>query len=167
MTDSFRTIRWTFRDAPSRYPPKPRQLLQLGSPDEVFKHFRFLFSGQVRERFVVIWIDSSNHGVGYEVVTEGTLNCSLVHPREVFRGAIVATCASIVLAHNHPSGVSTPSAEDLTITHQLVETGIIIGIPVLDHIIFTDTDYLSFAAQGLMQPQKGDVTCQQQRTNSN
>ena len=62
-----------------------------------------IFTDQVRERFLVFWLDASNKVIGFEVVTEGTLNTSLVHPREVFRGAIVATAASIIVAHNHPS----------------------------------------------------------------
>lgn len=88
--------------------------------------------------------------MGFEVVTEGTLNASLVHPREVFRGAIVATSASIILMHNHPSGNAAPSTEDIQITKQMVEAGRIIGIPVHDHIIFADDTYTSLAEQGLL-----------------
>ena len=88
--------------------------------------------------------------MGYEIITEGLLNSSLVHPREVFRGAIVATCASVILMHNHPSNNLEPSREDISITKQIVEAGKIIGIPVHDHIIFTNESYTSLTERGLM-----------------
>ena len=114
------------------------------------KYFNFLFKDQVKERFIVFWLNSANRVTGFEIITEGILNSSLVHPREVFRGAIVATCASIIIAHNHPSGNPEPSTEDLQITKQIVETGKIIGIPVHDHIIFADNTYTSFAERALL-----------------
>lgn len=94
---------------------------------------------------MVTWLNSANRVVGFEVVSEGTLNSSLVHPREVFRGAIVETAASIIISHNHPSGNPQPSTEDLGITRQLQEASKVIGIPLHDHIIFTDETYYSFA----------------------
>jgi DNA repair protein RadC len=72
------------------------------------------------------------------------LNSSLVHPREVFRGAIVATCANIIIAHNHPSGNLEPSREDISITKKLVEAGKIVDISVLEHLIFADNGFTSF-----------------------
>ena len=98
----------------------------------------------------MFWLNSAHKVLGFEIITEGILNSSLAHPREVFRGAIVATCAAIILAHNHPSGNSEPSTEDITITKQIVEAGKIIGIPVHDHIIFAGTRYISFAERGLI-----------------
>lgn len=74
----------------------------------------------------------------------------MVHPREVFRGAIVATCANIILAHNHPSGNLEPSREDISITQKLVEAGKIVDISVLDHIIFGDDGYTSFVEKRLI-----------------
>ena len=74
----------------------------------------------------------------------------MVHPREVFRGAIVATCANIIIAHNHPSGNLEPSKEDISITKKLVEAGKIIDISVLDHIIFTDDGFTSFEERRLI-----------------
>jgi len=88
--------------------------------------------------------------IGFEIITEGILNSSLVHPREIFRGAIVATCASIIIAHNHPSGNPEPSSEDIQITKQVTEAGKIIGIPLHDHIIFTEEAFTSFAERGLI-----------------
>ena len=87
----------------------------------------------------MFWLSSSNVVTGFEIISEGLLNSSLVHPREVFRGAIVATCANIILAHNHPSGNPDPSSEDIAITRKLVEAGKILDISVFDHIIFGDS----------------------------
>ena len=109
-----------------------------------------MFEGQVRERFIVFWLNNSNVVTGFEVVSEGILNSSLVHPREVFRGAIVATCANIILAHNHPSGNTEPSNEDIQMTKQLIEAGKIIGINVYDHIIFCEGAYMSFVEKRMM-----------------
>jgi DNA repair protein RadC len=104
----------------------------------------------VRERFVVFWLSSANNVTGFEIISEGTLNTSLVHPREVFRGAIVASCANIIIAHNHPSGNPEPSKEDISITQKLVDAGKLIEISVFDHIIFTDDAYTSFVEKRLI-----------------
>lgn len=109
-----------------------------------------MFEGEVREKFVVFWLSSANIVTGFEVISEGTLNSSVIHPREVFRGTIVATCANIILAHNHPSGNPEPSREDLNITKKLVEAGKIIDISVFDHIIFAEDQYTSFVERRLI-----------------
>lgn len=143
-------IKWTFCDSTSTYPDVPNEKIIIRSPEDVFKNFQSLFRDHVSERFVVLWLSASNRVTGFEVVTEGTLTASLVHPREVFRSAIVATCASIIVAHNHPSGNPEPSREDLDITRQIVESGKIIGIPVYDHILFAQDTFTSFAKRGLL-----------------
>ena len=104
----------------------------------------------MKERFAVFWLSSANVVTGFEVISEGLLNSSLVHPREVFRGAIVSTCANIILAHNHPSGNPEPSTEDISITKKLVEAGKIIEIAVFDHLIFADDAFTSFVSRGLI-----------------
>lgn len=109
-----------------------------------------MFDNQVRERFVVFWLNSANVVTGFEVISEGTLNSSVVHTREVFRGAIVQSCANIIIAHNHPSENPEPSREDLNITKKIVEAGKIIDISVFDHIIFAGDSYKSFAEDRLM-----------------
>ncbi|HZY10932.1 MAG TPA: JAB domain-containing protein, partial [Bacteroidota bacterium] len=83
-------------------------------------------------------------------ISEGILNSSLVHPREVFKPAITEPSASIILIHNHPSGNPEPSSEDIQITRQMVEAGKIIGIPVHDHIIITAHAHTSFVERGLL-----------------
>jgi DNA repair protein RadC len=150
MKHYIRTISWKFQDSTALYPNLPKVKIFIRSPEDLFKHFHSIFKGHVRERFVIFWLSSDNSVIGFEIITEGILNSSLTHPREIFRGAIVATCASIIASHNHPSNNPEPSAEDIAITKQIIEAGKIIGIPVHDHIIFTDSNYTSFAERGLI-----------------
>ncbi len=87
------------------------------------------------EKFVVLALDTKHKFIGMHVVTEGTLDASLVHPREVFRVPIILNAASVLLVHNHPSGDVTPSREDFAVTERLKKAGEIVGIQVLDHIV--------------------------------
>lgn len=96
-----------------------------------------------KEHFVALYLDTKNMVIHKEVVSIGTLDSSLVHPREVFEPAYRVSCARIILAHNHPSGDTTPSPEDLAITQQLLEAGRVLGISVLDHIIISVSGYCS------------------------
>lgn len=91
-----------------------------------------------KEAFVVFLLDHKNRVKGWNLVSLGTVDTSLVHPREVFRAACVASAASVIVAHNHPSGDPQPSAEDVRITKQLVAAGQVVGIPVLDHVVIGD-----------------------------
>jgi DNA repair protein RadC len=146
-----RTISWRFKEITIDLPElKGKQSVTIKSPRDLHQHYHSLFDNQVRERFVVFWLNSANKVVGFEIISEGLLNTSLTHPREIFRGAIVATAASIIIAHNHPSGNSEPSEEDVRVTRQIVEAGKIVGIPVHDHIIFIDGEFNSLAESGLM-----------------
>ena len=107
--------------------------------------------GADREHFVVMLLDTQNQIIGIHTVTVGTLDASLVHPREVFKAAILANAAAILLAHNHPSGDPTPSAEDRSVTRLLVEAGVALGIEVLDHVVVGDMHrYHSFRESGLL-----------------
>lgn len=103
-----------------------------------------------KEFFFVLHLDIRNRIKLMDLVSVGILNQSLVHPREVFTRAIGTRTATVILAHNHPSGETSPSSEDLQITKRLCEAGKILAIDVLDHIIFTDKSYLSFREQGLI-----------------
>ncbi len=151
MRYCIRTVTWKFKESIELDQDLAnKRSVVIRSPSDVFENYQSLFKDQVRERFIVFWLNSANKVVGYEVISEGILNSSLTHPREVFRGAIVATAASILIAHNHPSGNIEPSAEDISITKQIVEAGKIIGIPVHDHIIFADDTYTSLAERGLV-----------------
>ena len=104
-----------------------------------------------REHFVVVLLDTQNQIIGIHTVTVGTLDASLVHPREIFKAAILANSAAILLAHNHPSGDPTPSAEDRSVTRLLVDAGIVLGIEVLDHVVLGESPrYYSFREAGHM-----------------
>lgn len=100
-----------------------------------------------REHFVVLLLDTKNHLIASPGVSVGILSSSIVHPREVFKPAVKAGAANIILTHNHPSGSVRPSTEDRTVTNRLVEAGEIFGITVLDHVIIGD-GYLSMKESG-------------------
>ncbi|HHT20803.1 MAG TPA: hypothetical protein GXZ74_05150 [Tissierellia bacterium] len=109
---------------------------------------------QSKENFVVIGVNIKNKPVFIESVSLGTINTSIVHPREVFRNAIRNNVVAIFVSHNHPSGDTAPSAEDIQVTKRLVEAGKIIGIPVLDHVIVSSYDvenHFSFKAHGVLE----------------
>lgn len=120
------------------------------NPENIAKHYIPKLKGVKNEIFRVLLLNSASKIFREVVVSQGTLNSSLVHPREVFKTAISESAASIVLLHNHPSGNTIPSKEDLHITRQIKEAGDIINIKVLDHIIIGENNYYSFAETGLL-----------------
>ncbi len=103
-----------------------------------------------QEMFVVIDLNTKNTVIDRRIVTLGVVDQSLVHAREVFRGAIANGATSVIVAHNHPSGDATPSAQDVVATKQLIEAGKIIGIPVVDHIIVGSSGHYSIRESGLI-----------------
>lgn len=103
-----------------------------------------------KEHFRTILLDTKNQIIVTEEISIGTLNASIVHPRDVFKIAIKRNANSIILIHNHPSGDPTPSNEDINITNRLIEVGNLVGIKVLDHIIIGDNKYLSFKERKLI-----------------
>lgn len=128
---------------------------QINSPQMLADYVKTLFiEPHVKESFLVIYTDVKNTPLGYDVVSVGTVNSSMVHPREVFSNAIINRAAGVFVAHNHPSGDPSPSNEDIQITKRLIEAGKIIGIPVVDHVIVSSIDtYNSFSmkAHGMME----------------
>jgi DNA repair protein RadC len=144
-----RQIVWRFKEVEDIPEGFSREAL-INGPEDVYRNFRFLFDGLTKERFVVFILNSKNAVQAVEFVSEGTLNASLVHPREVYRAAVLGIGAAIIVAHNHPSGNPEPSREDIEITNQLREAGKIMGIPLHDHLVFTEHGFTSFAARGLM-----------------
>ncbi|MEG2983607.1 MAG: DNA repair protein RadC [Peptostreptococcaceae bacterium] len=123
----------------------------VSSPKSVAKLIKSYIGEADRENLIVVLLDTKNKVNSLEVVSTGSLNSTIVHPREVFKSAILSNAASIIIAHNHPSGDVTPSREDENITARLKEASRIIGIELLDHIIlgYGDT-YLSFKEKGLI-----------------
>ncbi len=103
-----------------------------------------------KEVFKIILLNTKNHIIKYLDVSVGSLNSSIVHPREVFSEAVKAGCSGVLLVHNHPSGDPEPSREDIETTQRLVNAGNILGIKVLDHVVIGDGKYTSFKEQGLM-----------------
>src|SRR5262252_5717377 len=105
-----------------------------------------------REHFVILLLDQKNQVIGIHTVSMGSLTASVVHPREVYKVAILSNAASIICGHNHPSGDCQPSREDRALTQRLVEAGKLLGISVLDHVIIGDgtSAYFSFADEGLL-----------------
>ena len=122
----------------------------IKSPSEVsmlmMEEMRYL----KKEVFKVILLNTKNHIIKYLNVSVGSLNASIVHPREVFSEAVKAGCSGMLLVHNHPSGDPEPSREDIETTRRLVNAGSILGIKVLDHVIIGDGRYVSLREQGLM-----------------
>ncbi len=101
-----------------------------------------------REHFVTIMLDNKHHVIGIEDVSIGSLSASIVHPREIFKGLILANAAAFLVAHNHPSGSPTPSTEDIEITRRLRQAAEIIGIRFLDHIVIGRGGFVSFLDDG-------------------
>jgi DNA repair protein RadC len=133
-----------------------RRKVTLETPEKAADCLRAHFRQLDREAFRVLLLDTKNGLLRSEEVSRGTLNASIVEPREVFKAAILASAASVILGHNHPSGDPTPSSEDIVITKRLVKAGELLNISVLDHIIVgrrSDTraqDFVSLKELGLM-----------------
>jgi DNA repair protein RadC len=115
---------------------------------DVYKYFHRHFKNLKKETFQCAMLDTKNRLLKDRRISEGTLTNSLIHPREAFRDAIKESAASVIFVHNHPSGDTSPSREDILITERLVKTGEIIGINVLDHIIIGDETYTSMMEKG-------------------
>ena len=117
---------------------------------DLFESFREEFSVLDREYFVMITADSKNRTIGYHTISIGSLSTSIVHPRECLKAALLESAAAVIFLHNHPSGDPAPSREDRECTNRLAAAAKILGIRVLDHIIFGETDYYSFADSGML-----------------
>lgn len=115
---------------------------QILSPEDVWKQCAD-FRTSKKEHFVAFYLNTRNVVIEREIISIGTLNASLVHPREVFEPAVRLHAAAIILAHNHPSGNTDPSPEDLEVTDRLARAGELLGIKVLDHIVITNKDWFS------------------------
>ena len=123
---------------------------QVRSPADAAAVLAEYFSDRDREEFVVAFTDTGGTLTGLHVASVGGLAASIVEPRQVFKAAVLANAAAVIVAHNHPSGNPEPSREDVAVTRQLVEAGKVMGIPVHDHLIITDHGHTSLAERGLM-----------------
>ncbi len=122
----------------------------LTSPQDVARQFIPKLQDLRVERFYVLLLDTASHLIREVPLSQGTVNASIVHPREVFRAAVLDHAASIILLHNHPSGTKMASAEDRQVTRTIVAAGEMMGIPVVDHLIVCGSEFFSFAENGLI-----------------
>ena len=123
----------------------------ISSPMDIARVIKAYIGNSDRENFVVVCLDNKSNITAINTVSIGNINSTIAHPREVFKIAILANSSCIVIAHNHPSGDSSPSREDIEYTKNIVEAGNIIGIEVLDHVVIGDDDkYTSFKENDLM-----------------
>jgi DNA repair protein RadC len=119
------------------------------SSSEVYRHYHALLRDRKKEVFLALLLDSKNRLIREVCVSEGSLNASIVHPREVFSPAVRESAAAVLFIHNHPSGDPAPSREDIDLTRRLREAGELMGIRVLDHIVIGNGSYVSFTDRGL------------------
>jgi len=124
--------------------------LKCNSAEKIFRHFRSELSGLNQEYFYCLYLNQQKKLIDKKLLFKGTLNRSLIHPREIFKGAYLSSAAYIICIHNHPSGNVIPSNEDMNITNSLVEIGKIQGIPIIDHIIIGENNYYSFYENDLI-----------------
>ncbi len=118
---------------------------------DLFESFREEFAALDRENFAMVTLDSKNRMIGYHTLSVGSLATSIVHPREAFKPAVLLeNAAAVIFLHNHPSGDPAPSWEDRECTSRLTAAAKILGIRILDHVIFGETEYFSFADAGIL-----------------
>jgi len=121
----------------------------FNSPQLVFEYLKEKIGKEKKEHFIIICLDTRNNLI-VDDVSVGTLNASLVHPREVFKKAIINNSSHVIVAHNHPSGDPSPSEDDILTTKRLVESGKILGVAVIDHMIVTQNNFVSLKERGLI-----------------
>jgi len=121
-----------------------KELVSLTNPSVIIKYFNKLFKDKKQEYFYVIYLDSKGKYIDNKLLYKGILNKSLVHPRDIFKEAYLLSACSFICIHNHPSGDATPSNEDINITKNLKQIGLLHGINLLDHIIIGNNNYYSF-----------------------
>jgi DNA repair protein RadC len=123
---------------------------KITSPEDIANTFIPILLHELKEKFIVVCLNSANRVIKHETISIGNLNSSVVHPREIFKVAIDCSSASIILIHNHPSGNPEPSHEDISITKKIVEVGKVMDIPVFDHIIIAGKTFTSFVEKKIM-----------------
>ncbi|MBL4963224.1 RadC family protein [Bacillus halotolerans] len=122
----------------------------IRSPQDAYDLFKSFLEDKDREHFIVVSLDTKNQPVSINICHIGSLNASIVSPREVMKSAILSSAASIMVAHNHPSGETTESREDVEVTKRLAEAGKLMGIELLDHIIIGNGTYNSLKEKGVI-----------------
>ena len=126
------------------------QTRQILSPNDAYDMIKEQLQDLDREQFIIACLNTKNEPTNISVVSVGTLNKAIVHPREVFKTAILSNAASIMAFHNHPSGETTPSQQDIQLTNRLYEAGELLGIKLLDHLIIGDGTFTSLKEKGYL-----------------
>ena len=126
------------------------QTRTISSPKDAYEMIKEQLEGLDREQFIIACLNTKNEPTNISVVSVGTLNKAIVHPREVFKTAILSNAASIMAFHNHPSGETTPSQQDIQLTNRLYEVGELLGIKLLDHLIIGDRTFTSLKEKGYL-----------------
>jgi DNA repair protein RadC len=122
----------------------------IKTPEEAYTQFKCKFRGKKKEHFWAILLDTRNQIIKSTEISVGSLDSSIVHPRELFKEAIASSSASMIVAHNHPSGNPEASQDDISLTKRLIQAGNIVGIEVIDHLIIGDGRYISMKREGLI-----------------
>lgn len=118
--------------------------IKMTSPDIVFNYYKNKFKNKKQEYFYCLYLDNKKNLIDYKLLFIGTLNMSIIHPREIFKEAYLLSSSSIICLHNHPSGSVAPSEDDFNVTRNLIDAGKLLGIEVVDHIIISNNEYYSF-----------------------
>lgn len=132
------------------YLEKTKKKDKYNNPQDIYLTNKYLFQNQKQEYFYCLYLNNKNELIERKLLFMGTVNKSVVHPREVFKHAYLLSASGIVCMHNHPSGDVMPSREDIMFTRALVEIGKVNNIPVLDHVIMGDDNYYSFSDNGII-----------------
>ena len=127
-----------------------KKFVKISSSLDVFNNYKDLFIDKKQELFYCLYLNSKNYVIERKLLFMGTINKSIVHPREIFKNAYLTSASGVICIHNHPSGDITPSLEDKRLTKALVDIGVVQNIPILDHIIIGNDNYFSFMENGLL-----------------
>ena len=138
------------RETRVSYIHSQQALFKIRSASDVATFVRSILTDNSREHFIAMFLDAMHQVTAYSIVSIGTANYAVVTPREVYQRAIVAGSIAIAVAHNHPSGSTTPSSDDRAVTRRLRESGELLGIKILDHLIVTNSEYYSFSDEGIL-----------------
>lgn len=142
---------YIIREMTVRYKASRRKTpIQLSSPEKVWKFFRGKIGLELQECFVGVFLNEKNHIAAWKVLFRGTVNETMVHPRDVMLHAILANATRIIIVHNHPSGVVTPSQQDIETTKKLQKCAGLFGIDIVDHVIICNDCFLSFGEADLL-----------------
>ena len=138
------------REVTAKYIGPRRKSVTIRGSQHAADFIRSLLKDNAREHFIALYLDASNQIVSYSIASIGSANAAPVCPRVLFQGALLAGACSLIVGHNHPSGNTQASQEDRAVTKRLKEAGHLIAIPLIDHLIVTETEHYSFAEEGMV-----------------